>query len=85
MFSYFRLFAALVINPADKDISTLRTDGGGEYKSNEFKNFLQEREIRHQLSCAHNPSQNGVVEPANGTVIESVRSMIHSSKAMAVE
>lgn len=81
VFAYFRLFTALVKNQTGKDISTLRTDGGGEYNNTEFKRYLEERGIRHESSCPHTPAQNGVAERANRTVMESDRSMIHSSNA----
>ncbi len=60
-------------------LKTLRTDNGGEYLSNEFKSFLQEHGIRHLLTVAYTPQQNGVAVRMNRTIMDLVRSMLHSS------
>jgi hypothetical protein len=40
VFSYYRLFAALVKTQTGSDILTLRLDGGGKYDNNEFRTHL---------------------------------------------
>ena len=66
-------------NLPPEQLKTLRTDNGGEYLSNEFKSYLQEHGIRHQLTVAYTPQQNGVAERMNRTIMDLVRSMLHSS------
>ena len=51
-------------------INTLRLDGGGEYFSNEFSNFLQKHGIRRQFTCRYTPQQNGVAERKNRYIVE---------------
>ncbi len=45
--------------------------------SNEFRAYLAEHGIHHQLTVAHTPQQNGVVERMNCTVMNLARSMLH--------
>ncbi len=59
-------------------LKALRTDNGGEYLSTEFKNYLAENGIEHQLTVAYTPQQNGVAEWMNRTLVDLVRSMLHS-------
>ena len=49
---------------------TLRTDGGGEYVSSSFQNFLKQHGIGHQLSCPHTPEQNGCAEQKHRHVVK---------------
>lgn len=58
-FDIFKGFKAMVENQYDRRIKTLRTDNGGEYESNEFRNYLGKSCITHQTSTAHTPQQNG--------------------------
>ena len=58
-------------------LKILRSDNGGEYLSNEFKHYLCENGIKHELTVAYTPQQNGVAERMNRTLFDLVRSMIH--------
>ena len=60
-----------------EEIKSIRTDNGGEYISREFKSYLEDRGIHHQLTIAYTPQQNGVAERMNRTLIDLVRSMLH--------
>ena len=81
VFSYYRLLAAWIKNQTGLDILTLRSDGGGEFKSKEFSEHLATKGTKHETSCANTPSQNGVSERFNRTVMETARCMLHSSNA----
>ena len=59
----------------------MRSDGGGEYDNNDFKTHLEEKGVKHEMSCPYTPSQNGVSERSNRTVMEAARCMLHSSNA----
>ncbi len=63
-----------------EELKTLRTDNGGEYISHEFKSFLQEHGIQHQLTVAYTPQQNGVAERMNRTILDFVRSLLHTAR-----
>ncbi len=63
-----------------EELKTLRIDNGGEYISNEFKSYLQEHGIQHQLTVAYTPQQNGVAERMNRTLMDCVRSLLYTAK-----
>ncbi len=60
-------------------IIALRGDNGGGYTSTNLEACLKEKGIRHETSVAKTPEQNGVSERTNRTILESARSMLHSS------
>ena len=53
---------ALIKNHTEKKIKTIRSDNGGEFTSNEFKELCKEAGIKRELSTPDNPQQNGVAE-----------------------
>ena len=76
VFKHFQHFKTLVENESSARIQTLRTDNGGEYLSNEFKAFLDDSGIKHQLTTPYTPQQNGVAERRNRTTMEMVQCMV---------
>eukprot|EP00171_Calliarthron_tuberculosum_P002836 IDg2836t1 len=50
-------FKKLVETEKNLKIRYLRSDGGGEYLSNEFTQFLADNGIQHQKTCAYKPQQ----------------------------
>ena len=79
-FQRFRDWKNLVENQFSVRMKILRTDNGGEYTSNEFKNYLKDQGIRHETTIPKTPEQNGVAERMNRTLVETVRSMISDAK-----
>jgi transposase InsO family protein len=67
----------MVENETNLKIKFLRLDNGGEFNSNEFKDFYEELGIKTQFSIARTPQQNGVVERKNIIVQEMVRTMLN--------
>jgi hypothetical protein len=63
---------------AEAKLKALRTDRGGEFKSNEFKVFCEAHGIQRYLTAPYSPQQNGVVERRNQTVVAMARSMMKS-------
>lgn len=76
----FKLFKSLVEKETGKLIKCYRTDRGGEFNSNAFKDFCKEHGIQRQLTTAYTPQQNGVTEGKNRTVMNMVRSMLSAKK-----
>jgi hypothetical protein len=76
-FSKFCEFKALVEKESGKQVKALRSDNGGEYISNEFKDFCSRGGIRRELIAPHNPQQNGVTERKNITIVGATRPMLH--------
>jgi hypothetical protein len=58
-------------------IKCLRSDGGGEYFSNEFSEYLKKHGIQRKYSCSYSPQQNGVVERKNRHIVEIARAMLN--------
>lgn len=59
-------------------LKSLRTDGGGEYTSHEWKAYSQMpgHEFFHQTTAPYSPEQNGLCERLNRTLIEKMRCML---------
>jgi len=75
----FKEFEAITTNDCGHKIEALRTDNGGEYISNEFKDYLKSRGIHHELTVPYTPEQNGVAERLNCALVEVARSMMSHS------
>jgi hypothetical protein len=76
-FSKFCEFKALVEKESGKQVKALRSNNGGEYISNEFKEFCSREGIRRELIAPHNPQQMGVAERKNRTIVGAARTMLH--------
>jgi len=75
-FHQFKTFKAFVEKQTGLFIKCLRTDRGGEYNSNAFKEFCKEHGIKIQLTTAFTPQQNGVAERKNRTIMNIVRAAL---------
>eukprot|EP00171_Calliarthron_tuberculosum_P002040 IDg2040t1 len=75
-FTCFKHFQTFTERQTGKKIKILRSDGGGEYTSNDFKAHLKQKGIQQQLTVAHTPQQNGVAERMNRTLKDLVRAMM---------
>jgi hypothetical protein len=75
-FEVFQRFKSLVEKQSGCMIKCLRTDRGGEFTSDKFKDFCNEHGIKRQLTTAYTPQQNGVSERKNRTLMNMVRSML---------
>lgn len=58
----------------------IKTDQGGEFKNHEFEEFTKDKGIIHEFSAAYMSEQNGFIERSNRTIVEAVRSMLHSGQ-----
>ena len=54
-FKFFTEFKAMVENESGYRIQRLRSDNGGEFISNEFKEFCKKNGIRRQLTTPYTP------------------------------
>jgi transposase InsO family protein len=62
-----------------KSMAFHKTDGGGEYTSNEFKEFRRVKGITHELTCRDPPQQNARAERMNKTLLEKARCLLFQS------
>lgn len=79
VFGKFKEFLKLTENQKEKKIKCIQSDNGGEYRNEEFDNYLKEHGIVRRLTVAHNPEQNGIAERKNRTLIEMVRCLLIQS------
>ena len=72
----FQLFLELVQTQFDATVKILRSDSRGEYMSNEFQSFLQNKGIASQRSCSYTPQQNRVAERKNRHLLDVIRTLL---------
>jgi len=77
VFQHFLNFKAMVEKEKGVSIKCLRFDGGGEYFSNEFSEYLKEHGIQRKYSCSYSPQQNGVAEMKNMHIVEIAHAMLN--------
>ncbi|GJU90067.1 retrotransposon protein, putative, ty1-copia subclass, partial [Tanacetum coccineum] len=77
VFETFKVFKNEVENQLGKTIKALRSDRGGKYISQEFKDYLKSCGIVQQLTPSYTPQHNGVSERRNRTLLDVVRSMMN--------
>jgi hypothetical protein len=72
----FKEGKALREKESGKQVKRFRTDGGGEYTSMKFAEYLKSEGILQESTTPCTPQSNGVVERANRTIMERVRCMV---------
>ncbi|CAI7866583.1 unnamed protein product [Closterium sp. NIES-53] len=75
-FTTFRTWLPLAERDSDTKLKAFQCDGAGEYRSNEFTTYLQERGIRRIFSLPHAHQQSGVAERLNRTLQEKMRALL---------
>ena len=76
-FRAFKAYKAWAEHHTDRQLKCIWTDWGGEFLSNEQKEFMEESGIEHQTSVPDSPQQNGRAEQFQQTIINKVESMRH--------
>nr|GEW61715.1 retrotransposon protein, putative, Ty1-copia subclass [Tanacetum cinerariifolium] len=77
VFETFKVFKNEVENQIEKTINALQSDRGGEYISQEFKDYLKACGIVQQLTPPYTPQHNGVPKRRNRTSLDMVRTMMN--------
>ncbi|CAM6106739.1 unnamed protein product [Calypogeia fissa] len=80
VFEIFKEWKAKVELQTGKELKCVRSDNGGEYRSNEFDKFGSDLGLKHHYTIPDTPEQNGVAERLNRTLLEKTRSMLSKSK-----
>ena len=76
----FKDYRARAEKNSGREIRAFRSDGGGEYRIREFEKFLLiEAGIQHIVSPPYTPSQNGLAERMNRTIMENARCILEDS------
>jgi len=79
MFDCFVKFKCLMENLLSCKLKRLQTDGGGEYTSHTFKQYLSKHGILHRITCPHTSQQNGIAERKHRHVIETGLALLAQS------
>ena len=61
-------------------VKVLFSDNGGEYTSNEFKDYCNSNGVQTLHSSPRSPQQNGIAERFNRTIIEALRTTLVTSR-----
>ncbi|GJR84169.1 retrotransposon protein, putative, ty1-copia subclass [Tanacetum coccineum] len=77
VFERFKVFKNEVENQLEKTIKALRSDRGGEYISQKFKDYLNACGIVQQFTPPYTPQHNDVSERKNRTLLYMVQSMMN--------
>eukprot|EP00253_Pinus_taeda_P035784 PITA_35784 len=77
VFSKFLEFKPLVEKQTGKKIKAFRSENGGEYTSNAFKDLCAKEGIKRELTTPYNPQQNRVAERKNRAIVGAAKAMLH--------
>lgn len=78
VFEFFRRFFAQLKRQTGNQVTTIRSNNGGEYVGNDIEEWLLEIGIRHEWSAPNKPQQNGVAKETHRTLLEAARSQIYA-------
>lgn len=70
----------LVENQLDLNVKTIRSDRGGEFEARQLKSYLETKGIEHMEIPPAAHAQNGRVERAHLTILNTVRTLLLESK-----
>jgi transposase InsO family protein len=73
-------FLRMAQNEFDAKVKKIRSDNATEFKNTQVEDFLDEEDIKLELSAPYTPQQNGVAERKNRTLVEMARTMLDEYK-----
>ena len=76
-FNAFKAYLTWAERQTNTKLKCKRTDWGGEFLSNEQKQYLKENGIEHQMSMPDSPQQNGWAERFQQTIVSGAEAMWH--------
>ena len=80
VFAEFKKFRIKTEKQSDQILMILKTHGGGEYNSTEFKKLCEESGIDHEVTAPYTPQHNGLDERRNRTLLNMARNMLKEKK-----
>lgn len=75
----FDTFRTSVENMTGKRIRFVRSDNGGEFTSKIFETYCKTNGIIHERTAPYTPGNNGQVERLNGSIMTTVKAMLHDA------
>jgi transposase InsO family protein len=79
-FHKYKNYEAIMKWQRNIDIKSFITDGGGEYTSNKFEEYLRDQGTLHKITVHDTPESNGIAERLNRTLVEKTHPMLFESK-----
>ena len=79
-YHHFKIFKNLAESECGERIKCFRTDRGGEFNYEEFKNFCDMNGIKRHFTAPYSPQQTEVVERKNRTIMSFVKSMLKEKR-----
>lgn len=76
VFSRFVEFHAKPELQTGKKLKSIRPVDGGEYSSSEFIQYLTQRGIFMERTCAYTPKQHGMADRMNLTILNTIRTLV---------
>ena len=70
----------MVEKETGKPLKSLRTDNGGEYISQEFRDYCSKHGIQHEKTVPGTPQHNGIAERMNRTIVEKIKCLLRTTK-----
>ncbi|SGZ30015.1 BQ5605_C052g12592 [Microbotryum silenes-dioicae] len=75
----FNTFRTSVENMTGKKIRSVRSDNGGKFTSKMFETYFKTSGIIHERTAPYTPENNGQVERLNGSIMTTVKAMLHDA------
>ena len=75
-FQMFKWYLARVEKEIGKNLKCLRLERGGEFTSNEFEMFYNDRGIKRQTSTPRTSPQNGIAKRRNRSIMDYARTLM---------
>jgi len=76
----FKRFVKVIQNGKDCNISSIKSNHGGEFQNEKFDRFYSKLGINHNFLAPRTPQQNGVVERKNWSLEELARTMLNETE-----
>ena len=78
VFNYFQVFKEFLETQTGNKLKKFCSDNGGEYVNRPFQESCAQHGIIMEMTAPYSPSQNGIAEHLNRTLLEHARAMIFS-------
>ena len=75
-FQMFKWYLARVEKETSKNLKCLRLDRGGEFTSNEFEKFCNDKGIKRLTSTPRTPPKNGIVKRRNRLFMDCAKTLM---------
>lgn len=76
VFGIFKTFHNMIQTQFYAKLQILRSDNGGKYDNDEFKEYFDSHGLFQENSCTRTPKQNGIAERKNRRILETTQALI---------